>query len=61
MNIFIVPTTGGVFVARGDEETFKPMTAAAMMYLAEKLIAAARDTLRAESEMTEAEAVHVLR
>jgi hypothetical protein len=61
MNTFIVPAKGGVFVARGDEETFKPMTAIAMMALAERLIAAARETIRAEAEMTDRDAVHALR
>lgn len=61
MNVFIVPAVGGVFVARGDEETFRPMTAVAMMTLAERLIVAARDTIRAETELTESEIVHALR
>lgn len=61
MNIFIVPAMGGVFVARGDEEAFKPMTAIAMMTLAERLILAARDTIKAEQEPTESEVVHALR
>jgi hypothetical protein len=62
MNIFIVPTVGGVLVVRGDDEAFRPMTAAAMMVLAERLIAAARETLKAENETSSyAEAVHALR
>jgi hypothetical protein len=61
MNVFIVPTVGGVLVARGAEEDFKPMTAIAMMTLAERLIMAARDTLKAEQEPTESEVVHALR
>jgi hypothetical protein len=67
MNIFIVPAAGGVFVARGNEETFKPMTAIEMMSLAERLIIAARYTIKAESikeeneTFSDAEAVHALR
>jgi hypothetical protein len=61
VNIFIIPTKGGVFVARGAEEDFKPMTALAMMSLAERLLIAARETIKAENEITDAEAVHALR